>query len=83
MDVFKYSQYRDLLKKVKRARHFSYFNDKCKEFRNNSKKLWEMVDNIIGKTHDKHNVISKLKVDGIECNNSLLIFNIQSFREYW
>ena len=75
VDIIKYRQIRDLLKKVKRARHFSYFNDKCIEFKNNSKKLWEMVNNIIGKTNDKCNIISKLKIDGIECNNSSLIVN--------
>ena len=34
-----------------------------------------MVNNIIGKINDKRNVISKLKIDDIKCNNSILIAN--------
>ena len=74
-DVNKYRQYRDLLRKIKRARIFSYFNENSMEFRNNSKKLWEMINNKFGKTHDKRNVISKLKIDGIENYNSVQIVN--------
>ena len=56
-DRLKYKEYRDVLKGIKRRRKTSYFVDKCTEFRNNSKKLWNMINRIIGKTPNKTSII--------------------------
>ena len=63
------------LKKVKRCCKVTYYVEKCKEFRNNSKRLWSMINNVIGKTSDKRCVISKLLVENVEQSNSSIIAN--------
>ena len=75
IDIDKYKLYRCTLKKIKRCCKNDYFVKKCTEFRNNSRKLWAMVNNIIGKTSDKRCVISKIKTENIETTNSQIIVN--------
>ena len=51
-----------MLKRVKRRRKTAFFVEKCNEFRNNSKKLWSMINNIIRKKSDKRCVINRLLI---------------------
>ena len=74
-NVMKYKNYQDVLKKIKCTRKKSFFIEKCNEFKNNSKNLWSMINNIIGKTLDKHCVINKLLVKNIEEQNFKIIIN--------
>ena len=57
-DLQKYRCYREVLKRKKHRRKLMFFIEKCNEFKNNSKKLWSMINNIIGKSNDKQCVIS-------------------------
>ena len=43
-----------------------YHNNKCEEYRNNSKKLWQVINEVIGKTHDKSTTIDYLTIAGIK-----------------
>ena len=52
-----------------------YYKNKCSEFRDNSKKLWSMINNITGKTNDKTSLIECIKVDNIEYYDGLGITN--------
>ena len=52
-----------------------YYKNKCVEFRNNSKKLWNMINKISGKNNDKTSIIDYIKVDNIEYYDSLGITN--------
>ena len=74
-DLQKYRCYRDMLKRVKRRRKTAFFVEKCNEFQNNSKKLWSMINNIIGKSSDKRCVINRLLINNIVENNSKIIVN--------
>ena len=38
-------------------------------------KLWQLINHIISKTHDKNNIISSIKVDNIEYHDSKNIAN--------
>ena len=40
-----------------------------------SKKLWRMINNVVGKTQDRRHVISKLKIDTLESCNATVIVN--------
>ena len=48
---------------------------KCNELRSNSKKLWQMVNNVIGKNNDERCTVHRLKVDNIETSNAEQIVN--------
>ena len=61
--------------KVKRYVKINYYKDKCFEFKNNSKKLWGMINNITKRNNDKTSIIEYIKVDNIEYYNSLGITN--------
>ena len=43
--------------------------------KNNSKKVWNMINNISGKSNDKTSIIEYIKVDNIEYYDSLGITN--------
>ena len=52
-----------------------FFIEKCNEFKNNSKKLWSMINNIIGKSKDKRCVISRLLINNVVETDSKIIVN--------
>ena len=53
----------------------NYYKNKCVEFKNNSKKLWNMINKISGQNTDKTSIIEYIKVDNIEHYNSQGITN--------
>ena len=57
----KYKQYRNTLKRLLRHSRVKYIRDKCEEYKQNSKKLWQMINRIIGKEHNKRHVIDSIK----------------------
>ena len=71
----KYKNYRNVLKKVKRKCKRDYYYSKCTEFRQNTKKLWQVINQIAGKCNDKTTIINCLKIDNIRVYNSQQICN--------
>ena len=63
--VSRYITYRDVLKKLLRQSKLRYFNTKCLEYKQNSKKLWQLVNQVINKIQKKSQVIESLKVDNL------------------
>ena len=43
-----------------------YFQSKCNQYKNNTKKLWELINKSIGKTSNKNCIIDKIKVGNVE-----------------
>ena len=43
-----------------------YYQTKCTEYKKNSKKLWELINNTISKVRHKGNIIPFITVDGIK-----------------
>ena len=43
-----------------------YHCNKCYEYRKDTKKLWKVINEIIGKNSDKSGAIDYLKIDGIK-----------------
>ena len=71
----RYKEYKKIFDKVKRHMRIDYYKNKCLEFRNNSKKLWNMINKISGKNNDKTSIIDYIKVDNIEYYDSVGITN--------
>ena len=61
----KYKCYRNTLKKLIRHSKSQYFLAKFTEFKNNSKKLWGLINQTISKSHNKLDSIDKIKVDNV------------------
>ena len=74
-DNEKYKTYRNALTKIKCRAKEDYYNKRCYDLKSNTKKLWQLINHIIGKTNDKNNIIASIKVDNIEYNNTRDIAN--------
>ena len=74
-DMIKYKNYKKILDRLKRISKISYYQTKCVEFKNNIKKLWELINKVIGKTSDKGSIITYIKVNEIDILNEKEIAN--------
>ena len=63
-DESQYKEYQNSLNKIKRASRQQYYVTECCEFCNDSKKVWTIINKLIGKTNDKTNVIEKITSQG-------------------
>ena len=61
----KYKDYRNQLTKILRRTKEEYYRTKCYEFKRNTTKLWNLINKITQKLHDKSCAIDYLKVDNI------------------
>ena len=64
--INKYQEYHKLLQRIKRAARQKYYRDLCIEFRNNSKRLWKVINSLTGKTKNKNDLVECLKIENIE-----------------
>ena len=71
----KYKNYRNTLKKIKRFCKVDYYRSRCLEFRQNTKKLWGIINEINGKVHDKSSLVEYLKIDNLKNYDSKNISN--------
>ena len=60
-----YTLYRNCLNKVKRACKLQYYKNNCKMYKNNTRKLWEIINQSIGKMPNKSCVIDSLRVENV------------------
>ena len=61
-----YKEFRNIYNWTKRAMMKKYYSDKSSEYRTNTKKLWELMNSIIGKNKNKGCSISYLTVEGVK-----------------
>ena len=61
----KYISYRNVLKKLLRHSKLNYFNNKCLEYKQNSRKLWQLINQVIYKISCKSQVIESLRIDNL------------------
>ena len=57
----KYKAYRNKLKGIVRKSRITYLHHKCAEFRQDSKRLWQLVNTLIGKETNKTHVIESIR----------------------
>ena len=76
VDCLKYKQYRNTLTKLKRWCKCKYYQDKCVEFKSNTKALWSVINKLSGMEKDKTCVITHIKDGDISYNNTKKIANV-------
>ena len=81
VSTYRYRSYRNCLQKIIRATRQNYLHDKCREYRQNGRKLWQLINRIIGKENNKQNSIESLKIDNLIKYDSESITN--SFNDYF
>ena len=77
----KYKNYQKILQKTKRASKKTHYLSKCYDFKSNTKKLWQIINNVCSKQIDKTNCIDWLRVGNIEYSNPEKITN--EFAKYF
>ena len=75
MDTYhiKYKEYRKQLTKILRRSKEEYYRTKCYELKRNTSILWNLINKITHKLHDKSGAIDYLKVDNIDIYDSKII----------
>ena len=79
-ETIKYQEYRKVLNRIKRKEKTAYYHDLCKKLKNNTKKLWDIVNQTVGKSNDKTCILDKLRVGNVifdtpgEISNELATF---------
>ena len=71
----KYRTYRNTLQKLIRHCRTQYYVNKCVEFKNNSKKLLNLINSKISKCNNKTDSIDQIKVDNIYKSDAKSITN--------
>ena len=61
-----YLAYKRTLKKALVTAKREFHQDKCLEFQNNTKKLWQLINRVSGKMNDKSSSIDCLSINGIK-----------------
>ena len=62
-DQIKYKTYRNKLKRILRRAKEDFYRSKCTEYRQNTSRLWKMINQLTNKTNDKTNIIEYLRID--------------------
>ena len=75
-DHERYKEYRNKYNILKRQTHIQFYNDKCIEHKNNTCKLWKIVNSIMCKLNDKTSCIDHIKINNIASYNPYDICNV-------
>ena len=70
-----YREYRSVLQKATRWAKRNYYSLKCEDFKRNTKKLWNLINEITKKTTNKGDIIDSLDIDGVISYDSTKIAN--------
>ena len=71
--TIKYKEYRSCLKRIKRISKIMYYKTECESNHSNSKRLWQIINKMSGKSPNKRNIIDHLTINGIRELNSMEI----------
>ena len=80
-DVVKYRVHRNIYNALKRLAKLNYYQEKCKSYKQNTKKLWGLINETIKKTKHRGSIIPFITVNGIRLNKAKEIAN--SFGEFY
>ena len=61
----KYKAYRNQLQKILRKAKITYFREKCKEYKQDSRQLWKLIHAILNKTPHKGESIKAINKEGV------------------
>lgn len=71
----KYVYERNKLNYLKRKVKHEYYTNKIQEFKNEGKKMWSILNDIIGKHRNKRDCINYINIDGVKTYNKIDIGN--------
>ena len=71
----KYKISRNLLNRLKRSTIKNYYATKCTEYRDNTRKLWHVINQTIGKTKHSGSIIPFISIEGIKTYDAKRISN--------
>ena len=70
-----YLAYKNTLKKTLQSAKRIFYQNKCIEFQQNTKKLWQIINKISGKSNDKTTSIDCLSIEGVRHYSGETIVN--------
>ena len=65
-DIKIYKEYQNSYHRLKRCPRLEYYNNKVLQYKNNIKKLWQVINQVINKLQDKTSCINYIMVNNIE-----------------
>ena len=65
-DITKYKEYQNMYNRTKRCLKLQYYQNKATEFVTDSKKLWCILNQVIGKMKNKGSIIPFITVEGLK-----------------
>ena len=71
----RYINYQNCYNKLKRSAKLNYYKRQVDESKMNTKKLWRVINNVIGKNKNKGSIITYITIDGICKYNPSTIAN--------
>ena len=77
----RYKTYAKLLGCLKRQAKLSYYGEKCRTYKHNTKRLWGIINEISVRHNDKSSLIDCLKIDNVLKYDAVKITN--KFGEYF
>ena len=73
--ITQYKNYRNTLTKIKRKAKTDYYIARSYDLKSNMNKLWNLINNVIGRTRDKSSVIEYITVSNTNIHNPIEISN--------
>ena len=70
-----YKSFASALAKIKRSAKRLYYEGKCLEYKNNTKKLWQVINEVSGQTNDKTSLIDYITIDKVRVYQGAKITN--------
>ena len=77
----KYIEYRNCLQRVLRKSKNLYYSNLCATYKNNTRRLWGIKNEVVKKSTNKTNIIESLNIDNLRCFDSDKIAN--EFGQYF
>ena len=74
-DIQKYKDHCNLYNKLKQKAKEDYYQTHCKSFRDNTKKLWNLINETIKKIKHGVSIMPRITVEGVKINNPKKIAN--------
>ena len=69
-DLRKYKAYKSVLQKTKRNCKKDYYNNKCTQFKSDTKRLWKIINSATKGQNDKSCVIDSITIENIKITES-------------
>ena len=70
VDLLKYKDYKSVLQKTKCNCKKEYYNNKCTQFKNDTKRLWKIINNATKGQNDKSSIIDSITIENIKITES-------------